>query len=61
MNKISAYAKLLRIPGLGALAIPPVIAAITVGVYDFYDLLILFVIGAFAAIYGFILNDYADV
>lgn len=61
MNKISAYAKLLRIPGLGALAIPPVIAAITVGVYDFYNLLILFVIGAFAAIYGFILNDYADV
>ena len=61
MNKISAYAKLLRIPGLGALAIPPVIAAITVGVYDFYNLLILFIIGAFAAIYGFILNDYADV
>jgi len=61
MNKISAYAKLMRIPGLGALAIPPVIAAITVGVYDFYNLLILFVIGAFAAIYGFILNDYADV
>lgn len=61
MNKISAYAKLLRIPGLGALAIPPVIAAITVGVFDLDKLLILFIIGAFAAIYGFILNDYADV
>lgn len=61
MNKISAYAKLLRIPGLGALALPPVIAAITVGVFDLDKLLILFVIGALAAIYGFILNDYADV
>ncbi|UCF12389.1 MAG: UbiA family prenyltransferase [Thermoplasmatales archaeon] len=61
MFKIRAYAKLLRIPGLGALAIPPVIAAITVGVFDLHKLLILFFIGALAAIYGFILNDYADV
>ena len=44
MNKISAYAKLLRIPGLGALATPPAIAAITVGEFDFYNLLILFII-----------------
>jgi len=61
MNKIVAYAKLLRIPGLGALAIPPVIGALTVGVYDIPTLAILFIIGAFAAMYGFILNDYADV
>ena len=61
MNKIVAYARLLRIPGLGALAIPPVFGALTVGVFEFYDLMILFVIGAFASIYGFILNDYADV
>jgi len=61
MNKVAAYARLLRIPGLGGLAIPPVIAALTVGVYDFYNLTILFVIGAFAIIYGFVLNDYADV
>jgi len=61
MNKVAAYARLLRIPGLGGLAIPPVIAALTVGVYDFYNLAILFIIGAFAAIYGFVLNDYADV
>ena len=61
MNKVAAYARLLRIPGLGGLAIPPVIAALTVGVYDFYNLVILFVIGAFVAIYGFVLNDYADV
>jgi len=61
MSKVAAYARLLRIPGLGGLAIPPVIAALTVGVYDFYNLVILFVIGAFVAIYGFVLNDYADV
>ncbi|UCD13894.1 MAG: UbiA family prenyltransferase [Thermoplasmatales archaeon] len=61
MNKVVAYAKLLRVPGIGGLATPPIIAALTVGVYDFYSLLILFIIGAFAGIYGFILNDYADV
>jgi len=61
MNKIVAYARLLRIPGLGALAIPSVIGALTVGVSDLFTLAILFGIGAFAAMYGFILNDYADV
>jgi 4-hydroxybenzoate polyprenyltransferase len=61
MSKITAYARLLRIPGLGALAIPPVIGALTVGVFDLPTLLILFLIGAVATMYGFILNDYADV
>jgi 4-hydroxybenzoate polyprenyltransferase len=61
MNKIVAYARLLRIPGLGGLAIPPVIGAISVGHYVLSDLAILFVIGALAALYGFILNDYVDV
>jgi len=61
MNKVAAYARLLRIPGLGGLAIPPVIAALTVGVYDFYNLAILFGIGVFVAVYGFVFNDYADV
>ena len=49
-DKVVAYARLLRIPGLGGLAIPPVIAALTVGVYDFYNLSILFVIGAYPCI-----------
>jgi 4-hydroxybenzoate polyprenyltransferase len=61
MSKITAYARLLRIPGLGALALPPVIGALTVGVTDLYSLSILFVIGAVSAMYGFILNDYADI
>jgi hypothetical protein len=34
MNKITAYARLLRILGLGALEIPPVIGALTVGVMN---------------------------
>jgi len=61
MSKVAAYAKLLRIPGLGGLAIPPVIGALTVGIYDINILVILFIIGSLSAIYGFILNDYADV
>ncbi len=61
MNKIVAYARLLRLPGLGGLAIPPIIGAITVGVTDLYHLSLLFIIGACASIYGFILNDFADV
>jgi 4-hydroxybenzoate polyprenyltransferase len=61
MNKIVAYARLLRIPGLGALAIPPVIGALTVGVTNIFTLVILFIIGALSAMYGFILNDYADI
>jgi 4-hydroxybenzoate polyprenyltransferase len=61
MSKIAAYAKLLRIPGLGGLAIPPVFGALSVGVYDVDILVILFIIGSFSAIFGFILNDYADV
>ena len=61
MTKIVAYARLLHIRGLGGLAIPPVIGALTVGVYDIYTLIILFIIGSFTAIYGFVLNDYADV
>ena len=61
MNKFRAYIKLLRLPGLGGLAIPPVFGAISVGIYDFYHLFLLFLIGAFAVIFGFVLNDYADV
>ena len=58
---ISAYVKLLRLPGLGGLAIPPVFGAISIGMFNLSDLLLLFVIGSMAAIFGFVLNDYADV
>ena len=58
---VAAWVKLLRLPGLGGLAIPPVFGALTVGVTDAWSLLILFLIGCMVAIYGFVLNDYADV
>jgi 4-hydroxybenzoate polyprenyltransferase len=61
MSSITAYARLLRIPGLGALGIPPVIGALTVGMMDGYNLILLFFIGSVSAMYGFILNDYADI
>jgi 4-hydroxybenzoate polyprenyltransferase len=61
MNKLSVYARLLRVPGIGALGIIPVIAALTIGVYDLYSLTIVFIIGAFASVFGFLINDYADV
>ena len=60
-HKIIEYGKLLRIPGLGGLAIPPVFGAISVGVYDLYSLTILFIVGALSSIFGFVLNDYADI
>lgn len=60
MGKLSGYAKLLRLPGIGALGIVPVIGALTVGIFDIYKLTLVFVVGAFSCIYGFILNDYID-
>ena len=60
-NIISEYARLLRLPGLGGLSIATVFGAISVGILDLQNLAILFLIGAFSAIYGFVLNDYADV
>jgi len=61
MSKISIYVKILHLPGFAALAMPAVIGAISVGVFDFYSLVLLLCIGGFAVIYGFILNDYSDV
>ena len=58
---IKEYARLLRIPGLGGLSIAPAFGAISVGVLEIQQLSLLFLIGALAAIYGFVLNDYMDV
>ena len=61
MNKIAAYARLLRLPAIGALGIVPVIGALTIGITDLTDLSIVFIIGTFSCIYGFLLNDYVDI
>ncbi len=61
MGKIADYLVLLRFPGLGGLAIPPVIAAVTVGNFDLFTLVLLFLLGAYSSIFGFVLNDFIDV
>jgi 4-hydroxybenzoate polyprenyltransferase len=61
MSKIAAYAKLLRLPGIGALGIVPVIAALAMGSTDLYSLILIFIIGAFSSVFGFLVNDYVDI
>jgi 4-hydroxybenzoate polyprenyltransferase len=61
MKLLHAWTKLLRLPGLGGLAVPPVFGALSVGMYDLSSLIVLFAIGCCAAVFGFVLNDYADV
>jgi len=61
MGKIADYLVLLRFPGLGGLAIPPVIAAMTVGTFDLFTLVLLFLLGAYSSIFGFVLNDFIDI
>jgi len=58
---ISDYVRLLRLPGLGGLATPAIFGAISVGITDLPILLIILLIGMFSVIFGFVLNDYADV
>jgi len=61
MGRIADYLVLLRFPGLGGLAIPPVIAALTVGSFDVFTFILLFLLGAYSSIFGFVLNDFIDV
>ena len=55
------YIKLVRLPGWGGYCITAVFGAITVGVLDHLTLALLFIIGGFVTLYGFVLNDYIDV
>jgi len=65
MSIVADYARLIRLPGLGGLSIAPVFGAISVFspevIVNFKDIALLFLIGSFSAIYGFVLNDYFDV
>jgi 4-hydroxybenzoate polyprenyltransferase len=61
MKNLAEYLVLIRFPGLGGLAIPPVIAALTVGSVDVISLSLLFFIGVCVSVFGFVLNDYIDV
>ncbi len=59
-EKFVEYAKLLRLPGLGGLSVTALYGGLSVRIFD-YRLLLLFLMGVLSAIYGFVLNDYADV
>lgn len=58
---IIEYFKLVRIPGWGAYCIPAVFGALTTDIFNINQIIILFIIGIFATIFGFVLNDYVDV
>ena len=60
-GKLVEYIKLIRLPGWGGYCITAVFGAITVGVLDPLVLTLLFTIGGFVTLYGFVLNDYIDV
>lgn len=60
-KRISDYARLLRLPGLGGLATAPVFGAMSVGYFDLKGLIVLFFIGTLSTIFGFVLNDIIDV
>lgn len=60
-DKLVEYIKLVRLPGWGAYSIPAVFGALTTNSWNIGEIVILFFIGMLAAIFGFVLNDYADV
>ena len=60
-EKLVEYIKLVRLPGWGAYSIPAVFGALTTDSWNLEEIIILFFIGMLAAIFGFVLNDYADI
>jgi 4-hydroxybenzoate polyprenyltransferase len=64
-SRFTAYATLIRLPGLAGLSMAPVFGAICqidVGVnINIQILSLLFLIGIIKSIYGFVLNDYIDI
>jgi 4-hydroxybenzoate polyprenyltransferase len=63
-NLIFEYARFFRLPGLGGLSIAPIFGAISlmdVGVHiSLTAFFVLFIFGILKSIFGFVLNDYAD-
>ena len=57
---VAEYLKLARSFNLALTAVAPVLAALSMGEGSLPRLLLLFIVGAGAHIYGFVLNDYID-
>jgi len=60
-NKILDYIRLFRLQTAAATASAPLIGGLVAGLRDLNLIFILFVIGIFYHIYGFVLNEYMDV
>ncbi|MEM2977539.1 MAG: UbiA family prenyltransferase [Thermoplasmata archaeon] len=59
-SRVAEYLKLARSFNLALTAVAPVFGALAMGERSLLPLLQLFVVGAGAHIYGFVLNDYLD-
>ena len=59
-SRIAEYLKLARSFNLALTAVGPVFGALAMGEQSLLRLLLLFLVGAGAHIYGFVLNDYID-
>ena len=59
-DKIIEYAKLVRLHGWGVYCLTAVFGALSVDEFNILKLSILASIGLLATIFGFVLNDYAD-
>lgn len=59
-DKILNYFRLLRFHSGASTPLPPIIASLLQGQKNIYSLAIIFLIGILCHIYGFVLNEYAD-
>jgi len=60
-NRTLGYLQLFRLQTTATTALTPVIGALVLGQKDIFHLFILFIIGCFYHIYGFVLNEYIDI
>jgi len=60
-TKIIAYFRLLRFHAAATESIFILLGALLMGLRDIFLLLILFIIGLFGHIYGYVLNEYVDI
>ena len=58
---IREYTKLGRLHSAVLLAISPVIGALVMGSFELLFLIVLFIIGFLAHVFGFVMNEYADI
>lgn len=60
LETIKEYSKLSRSFNMALTGVAPVIGAISIGETEILRLIALFLIGCFAHIFGFVMNDYID-